>query len=191
MKNYTILSVLVISFLFCNSINAQQIKMFGSKGVWELGGTIFYSNTTPVSNGYVGGSYGMLQFQPTAGYFIRKGLEIGVQPSISALYSSGYSTTSMSLYFAPAYNFIIKGKVYPAIVGLIGYTSYSNTNPDNKQSLGGFAWGFQGGVKINILGNSLLFVGLQYVQTTLNASGSSNRSGNNTLTFGAGWNVFF
>ena len=190
MKIFTILSIIFISILFCNPASAQKIKMFGSKGVWEFGGTIFYSNTTPVADGSVSGAYGVLQFQPVAGYFIHKGIEIGVQPSINMLFQSGYSYTNMALYLAPSYNFIIKGKVYPAIVGLIGYTSYSSSAPE-QTSRGGFAWGFQGGVKINLLGNSLLFVGLQYVQTTLNASGASNRSGNNTITLGAGWNVFF
>lgn len=190
MKNFTILFIFIVSILFSNSIYSQNIKMFGSKGVWELGGTVFYSNTTTISNGNNGGHFGVFQFQPSAGYFIHKGIEIGLQPSISNSNQSGYSITNMSLYFAPAYNFILKSKVYPAFVALIGYTSQTSSAP-NSTSLGGFSWGFQTGVKINLLGNSLLLVGVQYVQTTLNASGAANRTGNNTLTLGAGWNVFF
>ncbi len=190
MKKFTVLFLVLMTLVLCNSVHAQKIKMFGSKGVWELGGTIFYSNTTPIDNGFASGAYGLLQFQPVAGYFIHKGVEIGIQPSINILYQSGYSYSNMGLYLAPAYNFILKGKIYPAIVALIGYTSNSSSAP-NTVSRGGFSWGFQGGVKINLLGNSLLFVGLQYVQTTLNVSGATNRSGNNTMTLGAGWNVFF
>jgi hypothetical protein len=190
MKKFTILSIFIISILSCSFVNAQKVKMFGSKGVWELGGTIYYSNTTTISDGNNGGHYNIFQFQPTAGYFIHKGIELGVQPAINISNQSSNTITTMGLYFAPAYNFILKGKVYPAIVALVGYTSQTSSAA-NSVSLGGFSWGLQGLVKINLLGNSLLLAGFQYVQTTFNPSGAANRSGENILTLGAGWNVFF
>lgn len=193
MKKFTILSVFITLIFLCNSINAQKIKMYTSKGIWEFGGSIYYSNTTPISNGYAGGAFGELQFQPVIGYFIHKGLEIGIEPSISAAFMSGYSYTNMALYFAPEYNFYTKTKIYPVIVGLVGYTSSSSSDPNAPahSTLGGFSWGFRGGIKVNLLGNSLLLIQLQYIQTTLNKSGATARTGNNTMTFGAGWNVFF
>lgn len=190
MKKFTILSEFIFLILFCNSIHSQDIKNFGTKGVWELGGTVYYSNTTTISNDLIGGKYGIFQIQPVAGYFVRKGLELGIQPSITISNQYGHSNTDMSLYFAPAYNMISSGKIFPALVALIGYTSHKSDYPENT-SLGGFSWGFQLDAKINLLGNSLLVVSLQYVQTTLNAPGATSRSGGNTLTFGAGWNVFF
>ncbi len=192
MKKISALLVLFLIVSVCSSTQAQKLKSFGLKGVWELGGSIFYTNSTPVSDGVTGNSISTFQIQPVAGYFIHKSIEIGIQPNITTSSSNGSSFTTMGLYLAPAYNFILKGKVYPAIVALVGYTSTSfSSSGGTSTSASGFSWGGEAGVKINLLGNSLLFVGLQYLQVTNNPSGAASRNGQNVFTLGAGWNVFF
>jgi len=196
MKKFAFILTVLMSCIICaqsfsqssGSTDAAKLKLFGYKGIWELGGTIFYASTTPVVNGTTGSSYNIFQLQPFAGYFIAKGIELAIQPNYTTTSASGSSYTTMGLYFAPAYNFILKGNVYPAISVLLGYTSTSGTG---ATSTSGFSWGGEGGVKINFLGNSLLFIGIQYKQETYNPSGATSRNGQNILTFGAGWNVFF
>src|SRR5205085_3829670 len=125
MKKTPIFICFILICTFCSSVNAQKLKSFGSKGVWELGGTIFYTSVTPVTNDSSGTAVNVFNIQPVAGYFIAKSIEIGIQPTITITSSNGSSYTTMGLYFAPAYNFIMKSKIYPAIIALLGYTSTS------------------------------------------------------------------
>jgi hypothetical protein len=192
MKKITCLSIILLSLILCSPVNAQKLKSFATKGVWELGGTIFYSSSTPVQNGTTGTATTTFQFQPVAGYFVANSIEIGLQPSFTSQSSAGFTVTNTGIYLAPAYNFILNNKIYPAVVALVGFTSTSFSSTGfPSYSASGFSWGGEAGVKMNLLGNSLLFVGLQYLQVTNNPSGSLNRSGQNVVTFGAGWNVFF
>ena len=189
MKKFTILFALLFSLSVCSSLHAQHLKQFGNKGVWELGGVIGWSNITPVINGGTETATGIFQLQPIAGYFVAKSIEIAIEPSITLTSYNGNSTTNMTLYFAPGYNFIFKGsKVYPAIHALIGYSSFSGTGLTSRS---GLSLGLAAGVKINLLGNSLLDMGLQFQSVTLNPSGASSRNGQNIITIGAGWSVFF
>lgn len=188
MKKYHAILISLTILSYSPESYGQSKLSFASKGVWELGGSIFYSWSSPVNNRVVSDAVGLFQMQPTAGYFVYKGIEIGVQPTITITSASGSSFTQMGLYLAPSYNFAIKGILYPNVKVLIGYTSQSGTD---VVSSSGFSWGVEGGVKMNLLGNSLLLVSIQYRQDTYNSAGATSRSGFNVLTFGAGWNVFF
>jgi hypothetical protein len=182
----------IFSFSLFNTLYPQEIKPFGNKGIWELGGTIYYSSTTPVISGASQKSIDLFQIQPVAGYFVYKAFEIGVKPTISITKANGNTDTKMSLYLATAYNFIFKTKFYPVITILLGYTSQSNSDSSsNSVSQHGFSWGFEAGVKINLLGNSLLFTGMQFTDDTFKSSGASKRNGQYIITLGAGWTVWF
>src|SRR5262249_11888860 len=98
MKKLTCLLIILLSMVICSSADAQKLKTFGSKGVWELGGSIFYSSITPVTNGVTGDATNIFQFQPVAGYFIYKGIEIGLQPTFTSQSSGGSSYTSTAIY---------------------------------------------------------------------------------------------
>ena len=194
MKKHSIILIILLISIFSISTNSQKLKTFGTKGVWELGGSVYYTNTSYILNGESkGDSYGQLQFQPYAGYFVTNNFELGIQPNLNILFMSGETYTTTGIYFAPSYNFTIKKSiVYPEIKALIGYTSGSGSDPvSSSETRSGFSWGAEGGVKINILGNSLLFFGLQYRQETYNSSSDPARDGYNIITFGAGWKVFF
>lgn len=189
MKKFTILFALLFSLSVCSSLHAQKLKQFGNKGVWELGGIIGWSSITPVTNGGTSPATGIFQIQPLAGYFIAKSIELAIEPSIIVTSYNGSSSTSMTLYFAPGYNFIFrKSKVYPAIHALIGYSSLTGTGLTSRS---GLSIGLAAGVKVNLLGNSLLDMGLQFQSVTLNPSGAPARNGQNIFTIGAGWSVFF
>jgi hypothetical protein len=188
MMKIPLILIILIIFIINTKFEAQNIIQFGNRGTFEVGGSLYYSNITPINNGTKGAVSNLFQLQPIGGYFISKGIEIGIQPSISITNSSGSSFTQTGIYLTPAYNFILKSKIYPVIEALIGYSTQSGSD---VSSASGFSWGIEGGVKFNLMGNSLLFVGLQYRQDTYNASGATSRSGLNIFTFGAGWNVFF
>jgi hypothetical protein len=181
--------------IFCASsftLNAQTIKKFALQKVWEVGGSVGFISTTRVDDGNTGSATTAINFQPFGGYFITKSLELGIMPSVTYEKppSPGSDNIDYTLYFAPAYNFIIqKSVVYPYIMGLIGYTVYNGGGITRS----GIAFGGEGGVKINAYGNSLIKLGIQYEQRTLNPSDNpdGNRNGLNNIKFEAGFSVFF
>jgi len=192
MKTKLIAILIVIFCVSSFTLNAQTIKKFALKNVWEAGGSLGFTSTTPVIDGNTGSATTMINFQPYGGYFIAKGLELGIMPSVN--YTKPPSPESdyidYTLYFAPAYNFIIqKSIVYPYIMGLIGYTVYNG----GGTTLSGIAFGGEGGVKINAYGNSLIKFGIQYEQKTLNPSDNpdGNRNGLNNIKIEAGFSLFF
>ncbi|MEK6571002.1 MAG: hypothetical protein AABZ61_06500 [Bacteroidota bacterium] len=166
---------------------AQDSKNFATKGTTEVGGNISFQSLTPVFNGNTGDAVTLFTMAPFIGYFVSDGFEIGVNPlGVSVFSISGSSSTSFRIFVAPSYNFKTEGIVYPFIEALLGYTTESN-----GASRSGFSWGGRAGVKLAVMGNGLLNLGVQYLQITLNPSGTSNRYGSNELNVSAGFTVWF
>lgn len=184
---------LLLALILCiglTSANAQTISKFAKKSQWEVGGSISFTSSTAVNNGETAdNSTATLSFQPYGGYFVINGLELGVMPSVDYTKFGDYNSTSYVLYFAPSYNFDTKSQFYPYITGLIGYNAINSGNDNRK----GIAWGGEAGVKMNLLGNSLLKLGIQYIQQTLNPDPNitDERNGYNTFRVNLGFNVFF
>ena len=196
MKTQKILIFLFLIFCFAfsasnaqNLTNTPNIKKFAMKKVWEVGGSIGFIATTPVANGSSGDMTWNISFSPFGGFFVAKGLELGVMPSVSyTKHKNFFDFVDYTLYFAPAVNFLTKSKVFPYIMGLIGYCAQNG----GGFTASGLAWGGEGGIKINAYGNSLLKLGLQYEQKTLNPQNNTGgRNGQNNIKFEAGYNVFF
>ena len=166
---------------------AQEGKKFAMKGSTELGGSISFQSITPVSNGNTGYATTIFSVAPFIGYFVADGFEIGVNPlGLTTISSGGSSFTQIMIFAAPSYNFKTEGIAYPFIEALLGYTSQSNGS-----SRSGFSWGGRGGVKLAVTDKGLLNLGIQYVQITLNPSGTTNRYGSNQLAISAGFTVWF
>jgi hypothetical protein len=174
----------LVPLIFTQLIYAQE--QFASGGVVELGGNVTFQNIIPVSNGKTGNSYSVFTFAPFIGFFAADGLEIGFNPlGITYVSLSGTSYTQLRILLAPSYNFKTNGNSYPFIEGLLGYTSYSNS-----ESYNGFSWGGRAGVKIGITDSGLLNLGIQYLLITLNPENSSDRNGQNELSISAGFTVW-
>lgn len=190
MKSINVFFVVVISLLIASSSSAQTKQNFAKANTWEVGGSLSYSYIQNVSNGRTDDGYNYIKIFPYAGYFVTDGFEIGVIPALELISSGGSTATNFAIYAAPSYNFFTKSNAYPYIQGAFGFNSVSYGGSSSSRS--GIAWAIEGGVKINVSGNSLLKVGFDYEQKTLNKSNSTgDRSGLNTFSFVAGFNVFF
>jgi hypothetical protein len=184
----SLIVLFIISFTF-SEVNSQNIKKFGNRDVWEIGGSIGFSSSTPVFDGVTGNTTWTLDINPYCGYFVTPGLELGVMPSISYVkYGKSTELWDYTLYFAPAYNFMTKSIVHPFVMGLIGYDAQKS----GSYSANGLAWGGEGGLKINAYGNSLLLFALQYEQRTLTPKDyNGDRIGENNFKIKIGYNIFF
>ena len=189
MKTLSVFSshtMMVLVFLvvacYCPS-SSQGTKRFAMEGTTELGGSISFLSVTPVSNGRSGDSYTIFSFSPFIGYFITDGFELGVDPF--AITTTSGSITVVNVLVAPSYNFKTDGIAYPFVEGLLGYSSISDGSTSN-----GVSWGLRGGVKLAVVDQGLLNLGLQYLQITTNPSGASNRYGSNQFSFTAGFTIW-
>lgn len=179
-----------ITLFIASSSYTQTKQNFAKESTWELGGSASFSYIQTVSNGNTD-SDGINTFKlyPYAGYFVTDGFEIGIIPALEIISHGGRSTTySFAIYAAPSYNFYTKSLAYPYVQGAFGYNSLSYGSSSSSYS--GIAWAIEGGVKLNIAGNSLLKFGFDYSQKTLNKSGESSRKGYNSFSFVTGFNVF-
>ncbi|MBI4547697.1 MAG: hypothetical protein HY707_06950 [Ignavibacteriae bacterium] len=164
----------------------QETENFAAKGVTELGGSISYQSVTPVYNGVTSDAITLFTISPFIGYFVTDGFELGVNPLGVTLASyGGGSTTQLMVLLAPSCNFITKGRAFPFIEGLIGYTSIGNGSERD-----GLSWGGRAGVKHAITNHGLLNLSVQYLLITTNPSGASNRYGSNNLSIAAGLTVW-
>jgi hypothetical protein len=175
------------ALIFVASVTmAQNESGFATKGCVELGGSISFQSTTPVSDGSTSDAIKTFSLAPFVGYFVTDGFELGFNPfGIESISYTGASVTQIMIFVAPSYNFKTEGKAYPFIEALFGYTSSSNGSSRN-----GFSWGGRGGVKVAVTGNGLLNLGVQYVQIALNPSGAAKRDGSNQLAISAGFTVW-
>jgi hypothetical protein len=192
MEQIKVLLIVVIFLLISSNSHAQTTQNFAKQNTWEVGGSVSFSYTENVSNGITSDNgRNVFKLYPYVGYFIIDGLEIGIIPAIELIsYGGSTSSNSFAIYVAPSYNFYTKSIAYPYVQGAFGYNDVSSGGSSTSAS--GIAWALEGGVKINIAGSSLLKIGLDYSQKTLNGSHSSDdRDGVNTLSFVAGFNVFF
>ncbi len=188
-----ILVVLVVTIVIGSSAVSQSRsgdRQFASKGVVELGGSVAFQSITSVSDGQTSGTtFTTFALEPSIGYFVTDGLEIGLDPvslTINSSTGATSSTTQLHLLGALAYNFRTEGASYPFIEGMGGFSSVSSGSVSNS----GFTWGARGGVKIAIASHVLVLGGVQYMQVTENPSGATARYGYNTLLVGVGFSVW-
>lgn len=191
MKKVNVLLALLLFLLISINVYSQAAHNFAKQNTWEIGGSVSFSYSENVSNGKSNdkGS-NVFKLYPYVGYFVTDGFEIGIMPAIELRsYGGSTSSNSFAIYVAPSYNFYTKSLAYPYVQGAFGYNEVSSGGSSTSAS--GIAWALEGGVKINIAGSSLLKIGLDYSQKTLNKSNSTGgRNGYNSISFVAGFNVF-
>ena len=190
MKKLTVFLFVFITFGL--TANAQN---FPNKGAFEFGGSVGFSSTTAVANGQSSSdALTSISFQPYGGYFVINNLELGLIPSFMSQSLGDFSSTSYGVYFAPAWHFNLQSNVYPFLEGRIGYNTTSveitDAGQTTESTANGMAWGFRGGVKVQLGNSSLVNFGLSYDQTTLNPENSDGRYGNNAFGVNVGFTVF-
>jgi hypothetical protein len=185
--------ILVASLsLFLPSMQAQQSKTFASKGAIEIGGNISYQYTSSINAGTESFTYNFFSVNPYAGYFIADNIELGVNPiGIQTSWNSQTSSTVYRIIVAPAYNFKVEENVYPFVELQLGYMAETISDNFSSPTLSGFCWEGRSGVKLQIIGQGLINLGLQYQEITLNPSGATSRNGTNLLSFSAGFTFWF
>jgi hypothetical protein len=192
MKNffYSLTLFLLIGSL---SLFAQS---FAKKGIWELGGGLGFSSSTPVVNGESGDeSLSTFMFQPYVGYFVIDGLELGLVPSFETSSFGELSSNSFGIYFAPAWNFDLKSNVYPFVEGRIGYNTitfkYEDEDGKVEQTASGLAYGGRAGVKLQLGNSALVNLSLGYTMVTLDPENwEGDRNGSNDFDVMVGFTVF-
>lgn len=183
-----VLLFIFASLVLISSSSFSQNNKFAKEKQWELGGTISFTSMTPVSNGETGKSTSIFRLAPSVGYFVVDGYSLGLMVDFTSYSYSGSSSSDYSLYFTPSYNFKTNSISYPYLQGQIGYTGISYGSGGSDAS--GLAWGIEGGVKLNVVGNGLAKIGINYIQRTLNKSGASSRSGYNNVSIVLGLGIF-
>jgi len=152
----------------------------------------------PVTAGKTSDATVSFSFMPYGGYFIIDGFELGVNPlgvtienRPATSTSPATTTTQLSMFFAPSYNFKVKAGLYPFVEGLAGYTAdISSPSEGTSVTIGGFSWGGRVGIKLPVVERGLLVIGAQYLAITMNAKGQADRSGSNELSVNAGFSIW-
>lgn len=190
------------------TLNAQD---FGRKGTWEVGGLVMYANNSIVLDGEsLDESISFFFVNVPVYYMVADGLQIGVVPEFVSVGLSDGIDVSLSVFggfFSAAYSFKTGGSVYPFLEGRIGYNSVTisvSEVPDLELEKGnaiqqdeidetasGIAWGFSGGIKVQIARGALLNFGVGYQQRTATPEEwEGGRVGLDVITVQAGFSVF-
>ena len=177
----------IICIIFMLSALNLFSQDFGKKGIWEVGGNISYTSVTGVSNGETAeNSLGTFTFDVPVYYFVIDGLALGLIPNYVNLSFGGSSASSLDILFGLAYNIATSGSAYPYGEGRIGYNTTSN-----GETASGIVWAVIGGVKVQVGGNALVNIGIEYSQSTLERSGhEGGRNGTNVFAIRAGFAIF-
>jgi len=174
----------IILMLSALNLNGQD---FAENGIWEVGGNISYTSLTGVSNGKTAeNSLGTFTLDVPVYYFVIDGLALGLIPSYTNLSFGGSSASAFDILFGLAYNIATGSTAYPYGEGRIGYNTTSN-----GETASGIVWAVIGGVKVQVGGNALVNIGIEYSQSTLERSGhEGGRNGTNVFAIRAGFAIF-
>ena len=187
-----------ITFLFSALFILSSISFsqnFATKGTVEVGGSLGFSSSTSVNDGQsASNSTTTIRLEPYIGYFVVNSFELGFEPSFTTSSIGDYSSNSFGIYFAPAWNFDLRSKLFPFLEGRIGYNTSSSDDGNSATedpTYSGIAWGLRGGVKAQVGNSALVNLALSYDQITMNPSGwNGGRNGQNIFGVNAGFTIF-
>lgn len=171
--------------LYKNESKEQQ-RIFGDQGIFEIGGRadLRYVSEKPAGDS----AYtrrGSFYLAPQIGYFIIKNLELSVYPTILVEFEQNKEpASSYGMLIAPSYTNYYARPVFP-YVELIG-GSLINSNSIIT------TYGIGGGVKIEMLTNALLKIGLVATHQEKESRILDNHIQiEDTLRLTAGFGIFF
>lgn len=177
------LIILILFLLPYLTASGQEYPNFAKANTWEIGGSISYSHSFAETD--YGKDANYIKAAPYAGVFVTDGLEIGLIPAIEYFSYGSSNYTSLQMLLAPSYNFYTNSIAYPYIQAGAGF---SGTSGSGSSSSSGFIWSLEGGVKLQVLKNALIKIGLDYTKRDKGAS-SSLYTGPKSVNLVAGFNV--
>jgi len=183
-----IIVVLILTGILLITINISAQK-YASENIWEIGGSISYTNTTAVTDGEASDHliYKAFSLEIPAYYFVIKNLELGFIPAYQYSDDHGNISSGYSLFFGTAYHFPANAYTFLFFEGRIGYNAASIYSKDSS----GMVWMVIGGVKVRVGGSTLVNLGVGYTQSTMANGGSDDgRRGANILSIKAGLAIF-
>lgn len=195
---------LVFASLLLATSGLAKVKMekssFAGKGVVEIAGGLRYESKTESTDGEDGDSHSATTFAPSVGYFIIKGLELGLDINYGSETTEpkqGDSSSSSQFLTGPfvAYYHRVSPFLYP--YGRAGYQhllSYSNdafkdvdVSGNNIALEAGLAMAL--GRKVG--GTFQIGVGYEMVSRTMTVSGKDITNDNNGIFLGTRLSIYF
>lgn len=181
--------VFLYLLLVC-AASAQEVvlgkKNFADPGIVEIGGRVDFSYSSEDRGGNLGrNSQGSLYLAPQLGYFFLQNFEVAVYPTIATVFSTQRQTeTSYGALIAPAYVLPFWRPLYPYVEGLAGSLLTIDTVA--------LTWGAGLGLKIIILQNALIKLGVTYLRNDKRSRIDSNVFQlEDSLTLSLGFGIFF
>ena len=161
-------------------------KNFADAGIVELGGRVDFSYSSEDRGGNLGrSSQGSLYLAPQLGYFFLQNFEVAVYPTIATVFSTQRQTeTSYGALLAPAYVLPFWRPLYPYVEVLAGSLLTKDTVS--------LTWGAGAGLKIIILQNALIKIGVTYLRNDRRSRIDNNVFQlEDSLTLSLGFGIFF
>lgn len=189
------IAAISLAILTSNQAVAQQAeprRTFATAGVFEVGGSASISSYVPVVNGKTGGAMYSVGLSASTGYFVVDGLEVLVDPLVvTYAWSGDLKALEMMPVAGLAYNFRANPRVFPYLEGLAGLAySWSDNSVTAAVKRSGLVWSARAGLKTLLTATTIVNIGVQYQQVTLNGSSQTERNGYNQLALTAGLSVW-
>lgn len=176
MKKLIFISLLLLTVISVSDLSSQANNNFAGKKNWEIGGSF------GISKNYK-------EFALYGGYFISDGFELGVIPAVEFLKDDNKSMTTYAIYVAPSFHITTESTIFPYFQPAIGYY---NISYGGRAESSGLTMDLEGGVKANILGNSMLKLAININKKFVWHFFSSNEKFWETnISFVAGLSLFF
>jgi hypothetical protein len=161
-------------------------KTYADRGVVEIGGRVDFSYSSEERGGNLGRqSQGQFYLAPQLGYFFIKSFEVSVFPTFSSKFYSNQATeNAYGALLAPAYVLPFLRPWYPYIEGLAGSLLTKDTVS--------LTWGMGVGLRILILENALLKIGITYLRNDKRSRIDDNVfQVEDSITASFGFGIFF
>jgi|JI8StandDraft_1071087.scaffolds.fasta_scaffold51783_2 hypothetical protein len=185
-KRFLVAFAFAVSLIDAQATTSIDKKAYATKGVIELGGRADFSYSSEDRGGNLGRqSQGSLYLAPQLGYFFIPNFEVAVYPTVASVFSTTRSAeTAYGALLAPAY-------ILPFWRPFFPYAEALGGSLVSKESIS-LTWGAGLGLKILILDNALIKIGITYLRND-----KRSRIDNNvfqiedSLTLSTGFGIFF
>jgi hypothetical protein len=186
LRHFLLLSLIAVPGFATAAADEKLKKTYADRGTVEIGGRIDFSYSSVERGGNLGRqSDGTLYVAPQLGYFFVKGFEVSVFPTmLTRFYYNKETETTYGALIAPAYVLPYLRPWFPYIEGLAGSLLSKNTVS--------LTVGVGAGVKILILENALLKIGITYLRNDKRSRLDSNIFElEDSVSLSLGFGIFF
>jgi hypothetical protein len=197
--------VFLLQMLLCVSSFCQKSSLFIQKGHLEFGGNIGFTYTSYKDDeNYKDQTSTNLLINPSIGYFLFDGLQIGFYPFgytnqvDKYTYQSSYSNqkreitasaSNICLFIAKYFD--MNRNYYPYLQIQYGIVSGKSKSNSYTSSISGNSFDAVAGMKIEVVKNCLINFGLDYKIMSLTNNYSSGENKYNQIGFTSGISIWF